>query len=392
MNVIIKNGSIITEDRVLRGTLIIEEGIIRAIGEGEFVSCNSSRHYEGFEFIDAEGLFVMPGLVDLHCDALEQTVQPRKKVFFPIELALKAVQVQALSAGITSMFHAISCSGEPGIRSNEKAHQIAGEIGRFRGSKDSRMRHYIHMRYEIYNETGRETMRGIFGEGLVDLFSVMDHSAKYSRFKDFGQYRSYVEKNSTLTGEALDRYAIEQWEKNGSSNEEIENEMIELAKTYDVKIASHDDVSSEVVEVYRKKGVSMSEFPLNEDAAGHAMKKGLYSIVGAPNIFRNKSHAGNLSARYAIKNNLANIVCSDYYCFCLLASAFLLHEEGVEMSKAVACATINPARAAGIADRTGSLVPGKAGDIILVRHSQGQLPIVERAMVGGRWAYIKSFE
>ncbi|MCX7709150.1 MAG: alpha-D-ribose 1-methylphosphonate 5-triphosphate diphosphatase [Clostridia bacterium] len=384
MRTLIKNGRIVTPDKVLNGSLIIEDGIIMEILEGDDLPSRYAQQTGELEIIEADGLYIMPGLVDLHCDALEQTIQPRKKVFFPIELALQAVQVQFLSAGITSMFHAIALSGEPGLRSNEMAHQIAGEIGKFRKGNASCIRHFTHVRYEIYNETGRETIRKIFEEDLVDLFSVMDHSAKYSRFKDFGQYKAYVEKNSTLSGQMLEKYAKEQWERNEASNAEIENEMIALAKRHGVVIASHDDDSVHRVENYRLKGISISEFPLNESTARYAMESEMYSIVGAPNLFRNKSHAENLSARYAIKNRLANILCSDYYYLSLLPSIFILFEEGMELPEAASYATIHPAKAVGLSDRLGSLEPGKEGDIIMVHHRPGQLPVVRGAMVGGK--------
>lgn len=93
----------------------------------------------------------------------------------------------------------------------------------------------------------------------------------------------------------------------------------------------------------------------------------------------------NLSARYAIMNGLANIIASDYYCFALLASVFILFEEGISLNEAVSYASFYPAKAVGLADRIGSLEKGKEADIILVRHSHGELPIVERAMVAGKW-------
>ena len=66
---------------------------------------------------------------------------------------------------------------------------------------------------------------------------------------------------------------------------------------------------------------------------------------------------------------------------------------GLEIIDADGCyvlpASLYPARAVGLADRIGSLEEGKDADLILVRHNQGELPIVERAMVAGKWTFSK---
>jgi alpha-D-ribose 1-methylphosphonate 5-triphosphate diphosphatase len=88
-------------------------------------------------------------------------------------------------------------------------------------------------------------------------------------------------------------------------------------------------------------------------------------------------------------NGLANIICSDYYCFALLASVFILVEEGMSLHEATSYASLYPAMAVGLAGRIGSLEEGKDADLILVRHEKGEFPIVERAMIAGKWTFSK---
>ena len=50
--------------------------------------------------IDASGLLVLPGIVDIHGDAFERQIQPRPGVNFPIGLALRDTERQLLANGI----------------------------------------------------------------------------------------------------------------------------------------------------------------------------------------------------------------------------------------------------------------------------------------------------
>ena len=55
--------------------------------------------------VDAEGLLVLPGIVDLHGDAFERQMMPRPGVDFPIDVALVDSNRQAISNGITTIYH-----------------------------------------------------------------------------------------------------------------------------------------------------------------------------------------------------------------------------------------------------------------------------------------------
>ena len=55
--------------------------------------------------IDTRNLLVLPGIVDLHGDAFERQMMPRPGVDFPIDVALADSDRQAVSNGITTVFH-----------------------------------------------------------------------------------------------------------------------------------------------------------------------------------------------------------------------------------------------------------------------------------------------
>lgn len=385
MRTMIQNGTLVTPGRILKGSVLVEEDLISEITDAAILP--AACREKGCAIVDADGSYVLPGLVDLHCDVLENALQPRKNVVMPIPLALLSVQSQLLTAGITSMFHAISFSGGEGLRSNGFSLDTVRSLVEFQKGSSALIRNFIHMRYELANNGDIGPLCRILEEGLPALFSVMDHSPQYGKYKTRDDYREYIRNSENISGKALEDYVKAQWDRRAAVDPGVERLLIKLAVQQKIPFATHDDVTPEKLDRYRQFGSTISEFPLNEETARHAIRLNMFAVVGAPNLLRNQSHQKNLPARYAIKNSLANVICSDYYPFALLAAVFILFEEGVKLSEAVNFASLYPARAAGLADRLGSLEAGKKADIILVHHEPGVFPYVKRAMVGGKWAF-----
>ena len=82
--------------------------------------------------IDASGLLVLPGIVDIHGDAFERQMMPRPRVTLPLEVALLESDRQAVSNGITTVFHGVTWSWEPGLRGAENARAVLAGIERIR--------------------------------------------------------------------------------------------------------------------------------------------------------------------------------------------------------------------------------------------------------------------
>ena len=93
--------------RALLGNEIIETSLRIAGCEIVAVGTDNNRSSPG---IDAGGLLVLPGIVDLHGDAFERQMMPRPGVDFPIDVALIDSDRQAVSNGITTVYHATTWS------------------------------------------------------------------------------------------------------------------------------------------------------------------------------------------------------------------------------------------------------------------------------------------
>ena len=160
--------------------------------------------------------------------------------------------------------------------------------------------------------------------------------------------------------------------------------LVALCKDRSISIASHDDDSREKIEWLKELGVGMTEFPVNIDAVKAAREQGISVCLGSPNVVRGKSQARNLSAREAISWGYGDILCSDYAPMTMLHAVLALEQLGIlPLHEAVNMVSLNPARAVGIADQTGSLEVGKAADILIVDHSEG-FPKILSTFIGGK--------
>ena len=99
---ILANARVLTEDGLAERNLAIADGRIAGFTEAS-----------GW---DLRGALLLPAIVDIHGDAFERQLQPRPGVNFPVDLALAETERQLLANGITTAFHGVTLSWEPGLR------------------------------------------------------------------------------------------------------------------------------------------------------------------------------------------------------------------------------------------------------------------------------------
>ena len=126
------------------------------------------------EIIDLAGRILIPGMIDLHCDALEKEIEPRPNVHFPLDFACSQADKRNALAGITTVFHALSFANhELGVRSNAFAAEIARAVHTWRPHAliDNR----VHVRYEVTDDTAPAVLSELIEKGDAHLMSFMDH-------------------------------------------------------------------------------------------------------------------------------------------------------------------------------------------------------------------------
>lgn len=313
--------------------------------------------------LDARGLLVLPGIVDIHGDAHERQFQPRPGVSFPPALALRDSESQILAAGITTAFLGVTLSWEPGLRSVAAWRQILQALEAARPWLSADLR--VHLRFEADNLDTLEEALADMEAGRVDLLAFNDHTPSIVRkLQDERQAAKYAER----AGIGLDAFRDLARAAMARRAEvpEARRRMAEMARRLDLPMASHDEANLGEREAFRALGVGISEFPMAEAVAEAAQRAGEAVVMGAPNVVRGGSHLGWASAAPLAEQGLVTILASDYVWPALLEAAFILLDRGrLDLPAAWALISGNPARAARLRDR-GDLLPGMRGDVVVV--------------------------
>jgi alpha-D-ribose 1-methylphosphonate 5-triphosphate diphosphatase len=374
---LIHNATIILPDSLIEGGwLLIEDG--RILDLGKEATCPHVADH----LIDAYRQFLLPGLIDLHCDAIEKLVEPRPDIHFDIQVALEQADWRLAGSGITTEFHAVSLDdNEFGVRSETFTHDLYHALTVTR--EETLIRHKIHARLELTSRRGSEAVTQLIEQRACDMISLMDHSPGQGQYRTEATFREYVKRSTRRTAVEIDALL----EMKRSQAVEIPSRVehvTQLARSAGLAIATHDDDTAAKVQQWPRLGVTISEFPTTLEAAHTAHDLDLAVCMGAPNVLRGKSSGGNLSAHEAIRAGVVDVLCSDYYPVAMLHAIFVLAtQELLTLPQAVRLVTLNPAQAVGLGDEYGSLEVGKVADVILVRLSWQGVPAVQRLFVGG---------
>ena len=133
-------GARVLLDEVEERTIAIDGGLIAPLG--------ASPRTAGLT-LHAEGCLVLPGIVDCHGDAFERQMMPRPGVNVALDVALADSDRQAVANGITTVFHGVTWSWEPGLRGSENARGILAGIETMKPKLSADTRY--HLRHETFN-------------------------------------------------------------------------------------------------------------------------------------------------------------------------------------------------------------------------------------------------
>lgn len=372
----------LTHARVVLADRVLEDSAV-LIDDGRIVAVEPAGARAGRE-VDLQGQVLLPGLIDLHCDAIEKEAEPRSRVLFPLDFAVAQVDRRNAAAGITTPYHALSfANSEWGVRNNQTAAEVVRTVRAFRGH--SLVDNRIHCRYEVTDATSVDVLSALMDEGAVDLLSVMDHSPGQGQFKTPESYLQYMMGNHAMSREQAEEAAQAKSRARDGAVERVET-LLAHAQGLGIPTASHDDDSIHRIATMRNLGVAMSEFPINLDTARAAVSCGLPTILGAPNVLRGQSQSGSMRAIDAVRAGVASCLCSDYQPSTLIAAVFAVAAQTeLTLAQAAALVTLNPAQACGLSDR-GRIAPGMRADLVAVAQVGGQ-PLISHTWSAGRLVF-----
>lgn len=349
--------SLVLPDRVVpNGALRIENGVIVEIAETAMGG-------------QGAGLTAFPGFIDMHGDMIEQEIEPRVQVDFPMDVALNALDARLAAAGVTTAYAAVSFS--KGARNGERrSFEHTSEVIRALKSTKSRARvdHRIHARFDITFTAAITALEGLLSDGMVDLVSVMDHTPGQGQYRNLERHIELRAAHHDISIEDA-RAMVQARIDNATPGEEILHNLqfvSRLCREAGVALASHDDDTADKGHLMADLGAVISEFPVTLEAAQAVAERGLMTAMGAPNAMRGQSYSGNLSACDAHAAGLLHILAADYHPAAILpAIRSLAKADSNGLAGATRLASANPAQALGFTDR-GEIAVGKRADLALV--------------------------
>jgi alpha-D-ribose 1-methylphosphonate 5-triphosphate diphosphatase len=375
MDIRITGAKVLTDGALETTSVHIDDGVIAAIGSDRGAARS----------IDGSGLIALPGIVDIHGDAFERQMMPRPGVDFALDIALPETDRQVIANGITTIFHCVTWSWEPGLRGPENARNLLAAIDTLqpRLAADTR----YHLRFETFNFDAEPEARDWLDERKIDALAFNDHMLK----------PDYALRPPSKVGTMIDRTGlsredffklVDSLQSRAGEVPDLITRMAESANAAGIPMLSHDDTSPEQRQWFRALGCRVCEFPVNMETAQDAADNGDQIVFGSPNIVRGKSHIGWVNARDMVARGLCSILASDYFYPAPLVAAFKLAQADVlPLAKAWELVSGNPARAMNLDDR-GRIAPDKRADLILVDASVPERPRVVAVLVAGQTVHI----
>ncbi len=333
---------------------------------------------------DARGLHVLPGIVDIHADAFERQLMPRPGVGFPIDVALMESDQQAVSNGITTMYHGVTWSWEPGLRGADNARAMLAAVEALRPALGADT--HVHLRYETFNLDAEAEVAGWVGDRRIGMLGFNDHMPGENAPPRTRKLAQMAERAGLSREDFLALV-----ERLRARSEEVPASITRLAAAAgasDLPTLSHDDMSPEQRRWFRGLNCRLAEFPTTIETAEEARKSGDDVVLGAPNVVRGGSHIGWIGAADMIARGFCTILASDYYYPALLLAAFRLAADGIApLECAWSYVSERPAKAAGLNDR-GAIETGRRADVIIVDAKDLHRPKVIATIASGHLVHL----
>lgn len=315
--------------------------------------------------IDCRGHHVLPGIVDVHGDAFEVELHPRPGVEMDFRIAMGSVDRQLVMNGITTAFHGLSVSWEPGARSLTAARRFMHGLSTLRPRLIAN--HHVQLRWETFAHDTIDDLAGWLSQDTTPSIAFNDHATETLDTVRAGDQVT-LDKWARRAGVPLADYvaAAEAAAARAPDVPEKIKQVAALARQSSAVMLAHDEDALHERESNRALGMRVSEFPLSVDVATDAVANDEHVVMGAPNVLRGRSHKGHLSATDAIRDGICTVLASDYYYPSLFHAAEHLTRSGVlSLPEAWAIIAGNPADAMNLADR-GKIAIGRRADIVVV--------------------------
>lgn len=333
--------------------------------------------------VDLSGYLVLPGIVDLHGDGFERHVAPRPGALFPLVAALSSVDREAAAQGVTTAYLAQGWSWEGGHRSPDYAERFLAAVADFRPYALADLR--VQLRVETHMTASADRLVAAVTTYGVGYVVFNDHLAEGLAMerdapRDFALWSRKVGRTAEEMSAVLGAASAE-----GPAVPAHLDRLSAAFRAGGVVFGSHDDPDPATRDAYHARGAAIAEFPTTRAAAERARALGNPVLMGAPNVVRGGSQAGNIAAADLVALGLCDGLVSDYHLPALSLAAWSLVDLGLcDLAAAWSMISDSPARTLGLSDR-GRIAPGLRADLVVVDPDTRR---IEATIADGRLAYL----
>lgn len=378
----IKGGTILTPEEELRdGVVLIEGGKIREVGQDLTIP-------EGAEVIDATGKYVVPGLIDAHCHTgifpdgvgwQESDGNERTDPITPHLRAVDAIHPEDLGfedlrrAGVTTI------NTGPGS-ANLVGGQTAVVKTRGRTVEEMLVRAPAAMKMAL-----GENPKRVYGEQKKLPSTRMGNAGLLREW--LTKAKNYLEKKKHA-------------ERKGEPFE-VDLKLETLSKVLTGELPAHihahraDDImtSLRIADEFGIEKVVLIHATEGYKIADILAERGTACVVGPILFSRTKYELRGMNPKNPVLLSRAGVkvaIQTDQMSAVkyILFDAALAVREGMDEREALKAITLYPAEILGIADRVGSIAPGKDADIVVlsahpfdVARSRVELVLIEGEVV-----------
>jgi alpha-D-ribose 1-methylphosphonate 5-triphosphate diphosphatase len=382
---------LLTNAGVILPTSLLDGGTV-VIDGPHIVDILSQSVPDGPGVIDLGGRYLLPGLVDLHNDALEREINPRPGANFDPAFALLNLDRKLAAAGVTTQFHAVSFAERAAFgRSVDYATMLCDTVHALRREPHAAIENQILHRLDIRTQGALARLLATLDAADVPLLSLNDHVPGQGQYRDLVAFRRHIRPylHKEVTEAEMDEIIANRLQRASDTEAVVEatlRGLIDAGSERRLILASHDDDTIERVDLMADLGCTIAEFPITLEAAQQARARGMVIAMGAPNLLRGGSLTGNASALELMEHGLVDLLVADYHAPALLAAAFKAVESGlVDLPAAIRLLTATPAAAVGLDDR-GVIAAGRRADLVVLSR-YGGVPVVDATLVQGALCY-----
>jgi alpha-D-ribose 1-methylphosphonate 5-triphosphate diphosphatase len=360
----------------LTGARVLRDGVLQE----RSISFADGKITRGpLQEVDLSGYLVLPGIVDIHGDGFERHISPRPTAPFPMAAGLASFDREAAAHGVTTAFLAQGWSWEGGHRSPDQAEALCVALELYRARSLTELR--IQIRAETHLVDAAHRLLDLvkkFKIGYVVFNNHLSEGQHMARISptDFAAWARKVGKTAEEMAADIEAAHL--------CAADVPASLRMLAEGFDkagVLYGSHDDPDGETREFYALIGAQIAEFPLTRRAAATAHSMMNPIIMGAPNVVRGRSQAGNISAQSLVADGLCDVLVSDYHVPALPLAVWTLVDRGLlDLPRAWGMISTRPAEVLRLADR-GKLEPGLRADMVVVNPKTRE---IEATICGGK--------